>query len=1254
MALTKAQVSLVSVATLGVAPGGFTADLMAFNTQDEAAAFIESAGLLSTGTNAEYVLQVMSNLGTTATAAEKTAFFSALEGGTSRAEATVDFANGQLVANGKIANVDKATASTSTSTDLTALKAELAAADTSLKVSFADTDTNQQSGSTADAVNIYNVGKAEIDAGQSKTSADYTFELKNQIDEKDTFNGLFLSPILERQAAESSGSQLFLELLDLRASTDGKDPLERVPVDTFAFSLDGSQILVQSDAIFAATTYAQLFAAIQARVAELGNGVNVPTTNSDGSPADAAAYAKLANFTVELGNTFTVTNQSGEDVSGTQIVLTDAGGATLTPQGFVNKAGVIPDPGYTLYAQLDNVAPTTVTKLITTNLEADNVGYGSQGATVNLAGQSASDKGVEEIKVTATNGVWFTALKSKATTDHLERIELQTGSNGYFRVGTQKNSDTHVVALVDQDFTAGGLVDVQQVEAGAAGSTAINSWISDSVLSRYELKDTGIYTADDSQAAITYNLTSGQDVLNLAIDTDVLEAVDTKVNVSTGAGDDVITVMASKGLTTNKAVALQETSANAGWLVNQQLNDNVTIDAGAGNDWVLTPGSGNAIINAGSGNDVVRVDNAGDRGVLVFNNATTDITKLSTNQDITSNSDDVLSNGANDVAQTYNFFKAQVQVSFKGFESDFVTIDSTNYQTTTLQINQAIKAAVNNDPVLSKLLFAIDNEGNALAIESLIDGLLATNELVIDIISPVAYNATETAADKAIREADSGNLMLASDDLTKADTALKVAAGTTTTAAMDTAVGTAEGLYASEFGTTSTGTNTTTTVATTTAGTQEVQTIDFAGLTVDAAGNGDITVGGVTVTLADSDNDAAIAGKVQAALNGQPLTAPASGGNVVAAVVGTVVTITYPTTSGDITTNAALANTNATFSAGTLPATATETTGKNAADEVQTLDFSNIATNLAAGSTLTFTSADLAGSPITYTTTAANETPAQIAAGVQAEINGDANASATVAGNVVTVTFDGAAVQKTDTTEIVVGGTGAGANNLVSTNVTGGVSGAESDNVVNLGSGQDVLTLGTGALSNDTIKIDGYGLGEKSIVNFTAGAVADTNGGDLLDFSSYLVSVDATTKATVAKTVNGTALSVDNSVSIVDFNTGTALEIADSAVTFESLTAANVLAMINGTEDANNEFGNLHINAVSGTTGKVDNFVLLVHDNAVGGGAENNEGTYKAFHVTSAGGSTDVASVQLIGTFDFGEDAAGNSYLDSLATANLA
>lgn len=1257
MALTKAQISQVTVAALGAAPGGFAADLAAYNTQDELAAFLEGANLLGAGkTNAEYALEVKANAGGTASQDDVTALFNALEAGTSRAEAVVDFVGKQLVtANSAFnAKVDAAVSYTGGSTNLAELKAVVAdKVDDGLTVVFNDGEINQDHDDGADTgETVNNIGKAQIDAGQSKISADFTFELENQIGETDQYNGLFLSPIIDRQAAESSGSQIFLELLDLRAEQDGKDPLERVPVDTFAFSLDGSQIIVQSDAIYQAKTYDELFAAIKDRVAELGNGVNVPTLNSDGvTPADAAAYAKLSGFTVEKGNLFTVTNQSGNEVSGTQIVLTDAGGATLTPQGFVNKAGVIPDPGYTLYAQLDNVPPTTVTKLITTNLDADNVGYGSQGASVNLAGQSASDKGVEEIKVTANNGVWLTTLTSKAATNHLERIELQTGSDSYFRVGTQKNAASHVVDLVDQDFSKGGLVDVQELAAGAAESVAINSFVSDNILGRFEHDDTGIYTADDSQATVDYDLTSGNDVLNLAIDTDILESVDVQVDVNSGAGDDVITLMATKGLTSNKAVAVQETGAT-GWVINQQLLDNVKIDAGAGNDWIMTTGAGAVDIDAGAGNDVVRVDNAGDRGVFVFNDATTDITTLANNRDIVSNSDDALTSGANAVAQTYNFFKAQVQVSFKGFESDFIEIASTDYRTTTEQINQAVKKAVNSDPVLNKLLHAVENEGHALAIESLIDGLLATNELTINIIEPVAYNAAETAAAKALRE-DAGQLMLATDDLTKADTAYKVAANTTAIGDVQTAVNNAETLYASDFGTKSTGSNTTTTVATTTAGAFEVQNFDLAAVSV---------ANGETLTFTIDGNPVVYTNGSGGGLTGAALAADIAGNLAPAAVNGATYTATQSgATSTLVITQSVLSKNiaditavNQTPASGTIGAPATGSV--NGADEVQTLDLSNV--TVANGQTLIFTSAALSGGSVTYTNgTGSDISGAALATAVAGQIDvAGANEAASAAGNVVTVTYNGQqAGAAGDVAQIVVTGTGAGTNTLVQTDYAGAASGAESDNVVNLASGQDVLTLGTGALSNDTVEITGYNLGENSIVNFTTGAPTKANGADLLDFSSYLTSVNATTKAPIAKTVLATNADTltDNSVTVLEFNDGTAMEIADSAVTFESLTAANVKAMINGTEAGGTDyFGELDLALTAGTAGSTSNYVILVHDNAQGANA-NNEGAYKAFHVTSSGTSTDAADVKLIGTFDFGENASGDSYLDGLVAANL-
>lgn len=77
----------------------------------------------------------------------------------------------------------------------------------------------------------------------------------------------------------------------------------------------------------------------------------------------------------------------------------------------------------------------------------------------------------------------------------------------------------------------------------------------------------------------------------------------------------------------------------------------------------------------------------------------------------------------------------------------------------------------------------------------------------------------------------------------------------------------------------------------------EVQTLDFTGTTRT---DGNITVGGVTVAVRAVDTPAVTAGKVQAAINSQTLTAPASGGAVTASVYGNVVTVTFLNTAGDV------------------------------------------------------------------------------------------------------------------------------------------------------------------------------------------------------------------------------------------------------------------------------------------------------------------------------------------------------------------
>lgn len=913
MALTKQQVSLITLATLKAAPGGYSADLMALNSQAEVANLAINAGNMAALSDGEFALQVAKNLNATVT--NGNSLYTDLVAGMSRADAVVKFANAELAKNGAQLNKDLDTAvkSSSTSTDLTALKAVVTPAAPVETVVF---NTWSGTAGKGDAVNY--IGKEAIDKGEGKISADYTFVLKNQVNVADAtntsnlgktvanFKGGFLSPILERAAAQSSDSAIYVRLLDGFAARDNLQPIERLPTNGFGFSLDGAQIQVVSEGIYNAKNYTELRDAIVARLAELASGQNLP------AGADAAAYAKLANFTVELGSTFTKTNQAGNQVSGTEVVIRDTEGGLLQPVGFSTFSGIHPYTDFNSINELDNQAPTTITQLISTNINAENVGYGSQGATLNIAGLSASEKGVEEFKVTATKGVWFTRLESRdvANNHHLQEVILQSGSEGYFRVGTQKNSQEILVALMNQNFgiAGGGLVDVLKLDASnLAGSVAVNAFVSDKVIDRnYNLQDTGVHTADDVQ--IQYGLSSGNDIIQLALASEVVAYADSQVTINTGTGGNDFVHLKI----VNNALNVSDNVVNAGsstygngWLVNQQLNDNIKVEAMSGNNTIWTEGSGNVRISTGAGNDVILADNSGRQtiadpaavakmaslgygtqvnGLYVVNAASRELGNILSNS---ANGTDGVAN----LAQTFNTFKTTVSVSFMGLESSYIEIASTNYRTTTQQVNQAIKKAINEDATLNKLIQAIEFPGNVLVIESLIDGVRTLGELSFNFVAPAASGTLPAALQP-------GQLVLGTNDLTEAGKAY-APAGTVAPAV--------PAVTALNFANNAAGINT---IYNTSknfvsdgaagAGTPEEQTLDFtatmAAGTIDAAGT--IVIGGVTINVNLGDAAAAVATAVAAGLNGQILTGTTVAATATAAAG--VVTVTFGAADGDV------------------------------------------------------------------------------------------------------------------------------------------------------------------------------------------------------------------------------------------------------------------------------------------------------------------------------------------------------------------
>lgn len=98
-----------------------------------------------------------------------------------------------------------------------------------------------------------------------------------------------------------------------------------------------------------------------------------------------------------------------------------------------------------------------------------------------------------------------------------------------------------------------------------------------------------------------------------------------------------------------------------------------------------------------------------------------------------------------DVSNSYNLYQSKLTVSFKGLTAT-VDVGSTAFKTSDLHVNQAIKAAINNDAVLSKLLLATDGPGNTLVVTSLVDGVRSIAELSVALTAPTTVSASDVAA----------------------------------------------------------------------------------------------------------------------------------------------------------------------------------------------------------------------------------------------------------------------------------------------------------------------------------------------------------------------------------------------------------------------------------------------------------------------------------------------------------------------------
>jgi hypothetical protein len=197
-----------------------------------------------------------------------------------------------------------------------------------------------------------------------------------------------------------------------------------------------------------------------------------------------------------------------------------------------------------------------------------------------------------------------------------------------------------------------------------------------------------------------------------------------------------------------------------------------------------------------------------------------------------------------------------------------------------------------------------------------------------------------------------------------------------------------------------------------------------------------------------------------------------------------------------------------------------------------------------------------------------------------------------------------------------------------------------SDNKIDLGAGSDLVVLGTGANSNDTLVFTGYNLGKNTVVNFQDGAASNT---DYLDFSSYLNNKTSASGSTASEKAIAVSLNGD---AVVEANSVTVLKgVFTADQTFANLSETGLLAAVNSTNTGVANYAGITAVTLDAATsyittagannlvGGIGKSIVLVENNG-------NEGHYKIFELTFNGLATnttkDFTSAQLVGEVDFG------------------
>ena len=444
----------------------------------------------------------------------------------------------------------------------------------------------------------------------------------------------------------------------------------------------------------------------------------------------------------------------------TQLFASETKDLLVTVNVALEKVGLAGDGGTFIAGSMNKTeantwnAKNTVVDSTTSGIEKFIVSVGGDNTkSSSLAGMHSTNNNLKVVNVDSAANTLVGATFGNLT--------IGNSNTEGFSTDVQYGGRSYVVDRPDAGNQF-ALKDVQTFNAaGLKGNLYLTAALTQEVTAKYlNVVDNAANPAADN-VAFTYTSGAGNDYINMYLDPANFEQPgtvtreDMSLTISTGLGNDEVLV--GTGVYDFFQGEAGSGSTGPNWYENQHINANLKmvggvatgqllINTGAGSDIVRTLGSGDYAINLGADNDTAYLDNTGiDTGIVPLGRANWTI------NDLNNDANDLLSRPA--AATATKIANLSLNVSFKGFEAKAFVGGSNNSLTgvsvNDLTINQAIKAAINLDPVLNKLLIAEDGPGRTLVITSLIDGRQQDGNAFSDVklsLSTTALTTSQSAA----------------------------------------------------------------------------------------------------------------------------------------------------------------------------------------------------------------------------------------------------------------------------------------------------------------------------------------------------------------------------------------------------------------------------------------------------------------------------------------------------------------------------